>query len=58
MPVGQPAVGTRLIVDAAGGGGGGGGGGGETGVVAEPGEEILVSEQPTKAKTAALANIA
>ena|SRR6056297_51151 len=58
VPVGHPAVGTRSIVDAAGGGGGGGGGGGDTGVVADPGDEMLVSEQPTSARTAALAIIA
>ncbi|MEL7113849.1 MAG: hypothetical protein AAGK93_13080 [Pseudomonadota bacterium] len=46
------------MVDVAGGGGGGGGGGDEIGVVAEPGDEMLVSEHPTNANTAALAKTA
>ena len=49
VPVGQPAVGTRLIVPVGVGVGAGTGAG-------APGDEIVVSEQPTSAIAAALAS--
>ena len=56
VPVGQPAVGTRLMVAAA--GGGGGGGGGLTGEDGAPGDEMVVSEHAASVMMARLAIVA